>query len=118
MRLSCLLGAICAWTLVAYAIPAAAVTIDFSNDPGSVITFDNTDDCVSPGDVGCFSFVPSLTNIDITSGTAAGLLGNLDGTFGVGTITALGGGLETALVNGTGTLELLDSQGGAVLQDS
>lgn len=111
------LGVFCAFVTTLCVTPAIAITVDYSNTPGSEISFDNTDNCVSFGDVGCFNFVPIANNINITSGTATGSIGTIAGTFGVGTITPLLGGLETAPVNGTGNLTISDGTGGILAAD-
>ena len=108
---SLLSGAICACAITAFTMPAAAVTIDYSNTSGSSINLDPTDNCGGSGTVGCFSF-SSGNNIVITSGTASGFSGGISGLFGVGAITT-SGLQETANVNGTGSLSIFD--GGQIL---
>ena len=88
-------GSFLACIITVIAAPAAAVTIDYSNSPGSTIRFDPTDGCGS-GIVGCFDFTPSANNIEITSGTANTFSGSISGLFGVGSIVPLGAGAETA----------------------
>ena len=107
-----ILGVLSACLLSAIAVPAGAVTIDYSNTAGSTINFNPLDGC-GGGTVGCFDFSPDspLTSINITSGSASGLLGNIDGTFGVGPITTLVSSpflVQSAAVSGTGTLSIVD----------
>lgn len=101
-----MLGAVCACTLAIYATPAAAVTINYSNTPGSSINLDPTDDCGGSGTFGCFSFSAG-NSIQVTSGTASGFSGGITGLFGVGAITP-SGSQETASVSGTGVLSIFD----------
>ena len=104
-----LLGVVSACLLCAFCAPAGAVTIDYSNTVGSTINFNPLNGC-GGGVVGCFDFSPDSpsTSINITSGTASGFLGNIDGTFGVGAIDISLSPLETASVSGTGTLTIID----------
>lgn len=69
--------------------------IAFNGDPTRTITFPDATDG--------FDFV-------IQSGLSAlnGLLGNIDGTFSVGTITTPVAGIEVAPVTGTGTFSIFD----------
>lgn len=103
-----ILSVVSACLLSAIAVPASAVTIDYSNTSGSAIKFNPLNGC-GGGVVGCIDFSPDSpsTSIQITSGSASGLFGNIDGVFGVGTITTVGN-VQTAAVNGTGTLSIID----------
>lgn len=95
--------------LATSATPAAAVTIDYSNTRGSNISLHPTDGCGAAGSVGCFEFTsngPTDKNIEITSGAASGVLGRIEGLFGVGTIATPFPGLQTADVSGAGTLSI------------
>ncbi len=82
---------------------ASTVTIDFSNSTGAKINF--------PGN-NTFFFTPngsSDTNFTVTDGTAAGLLGRIDGTYTIGTVSGPdGGGTSTANVTGSGTFNIFD----------
>lgn len=64
-----------------------------------------------PGDH-TFSFSPSANNFQVTSGTASGLLGEMTGTFAIGTISTIVipglGTMETASVSGSGTFVIHD----------
>ena len=101
-------GVVCACALFVLASPASAVTIDYSNSSIGKINLDPTDGCGVAGSVGCFDFTPG-NSLEISSGSAAGYTGSISGLFGVGAISTLGGGLiETANVNGTGTLTIFD----------
>jgi len=73
-------------------------TLDYSNTVGSSILF--------PGDT-TFSFSPGTDNFRITTGTAAGLLGEMTGNFNIGTITTIGN-VQAALVTGSGTFIVHD----------
>lgn len=108
MKKRILNGLLLASVISVFAAPTAAVTVNYSNTPGSSIRFDPTDGC-GGGAVGCFDFFPtSPNNIQVTSGTAIGSLGVIAGTFGVGTISSPTTGLETASVTGSGTLTVND----------
>ena len=80
-----------------------ATGFDYSSTVGSSIMF--------PGDH-TFSFSPSATNFQVTSGTASGLLGEMTGTFTIGTITTTIipgiGTMQTASVTGSGTFVIHD----------
>jgi len=108
-----LTNALLACTLAFSVTATHAAAINYAATAGSNIVLDATDDCGTAGSVGCFSFTPnatdssSATSLTITSGTANGVLGRIDGTFGVGTIIS-SGGLETAPVTGVGSLSLFD----------
>ena len=73
-------------------------TLNYSSTNNSSILF--------PGDT-TFSFSPGVDNFHITSGTAAGLLGEMTGTFNIGTITTIGN-VQAALVTGDGTFVVHD----------
>jgi hypothetical protein len=100
-----LLGAVCACTFAALALPTTAATMNYSSTPGSTVNLNPTDGC-GGGIVGCFSFTTG-NNIQITSGTALGFNGGITGTFGVGAITP-SGSVESANVTGTGLLSIFD----------
>ena len=102
------LGVVCACALSALASPALAVTIDYAATSGSQINLDPTNGCGS-GIVGCFDFTPNNpgNNLVITTGSASGFVGSVDGIFGVGAISQLAS-VETATVNGTGNLTIFD----------
>lgn len=76
---------------------------NYSCTVGSSITF--------PGDQ-TFSFSPVTNNFQVTSGTASGLLGEMTGTFTIGTITTTIipgiGTMQTASVTGSGTFVIHD----------
>ena len=77
---------------------AKAVVFDYSSTVNSFIVF--------PGDT-TFNMSPSTNNFMVTSGTAAGLLGDSNGTFTIGTIT-INGNTESAPVTGTGSFVIHD----------
>jgi hypothetical protein len=76
----------------------SALVITYSSEVNSFIDFDGA---------GNFNFTPSANSFHITSGTAAGLLGDMSGTFSIGAITT-SGGMSTAPVTGTGTFVIHD----------
>jgi hypothetical protein len=103
------IAALCGGLFFSILTSASASVIDYSNTAGSSVNLDPTDGC-GGGVVGCFSFT-SGSNLEVTSGTASGLYGNVSGNFGVGTITTTTtpqGPLETAGVTGTGNLSIFD----------
>ena len=80
-----------------------AAGFNYSCSVGSSIIF--------PGDQ-TFSFSPASNNFQVTSGTASGLLGEMTGTFTIGTITTTIvpglGTMQTASVTGSGTFVIHD----------
>jgi len=70
----------------------SAQALDYSSTVNSFISF--------PGDT-TFSFSPTADNFLVTTGSASGLLGEITGTFTIGTITT-NGTVSTAPVTGTG----------------
>ena len=99
-----------AWASLAFAVmtlvsanTAQAVTIGYSGIPGSTISFSG----------GKLTFLPAFptANLQIDSGSAAGKLGDITGTFAIGTITTTStifGDLSTAPVTGSGTFFIDD----------
>jgi len=75
-----------------------AVSFSYSSTVGSFISF--------PGDT-TFSFTPAVDNFQVTSGAASGFLGEITGTFTIGTISTIGS-LSTAPVTGTGGFVISD----------
>lgn len=73
---------------------AKAVSFDYASDVGGMIDFLGN---------GQFTFTPPLLNFVVTSGSAAGRFGEIDGTFTIGTIVG-----NTAPVTGTGTFSIID----------
>lgn len=125
-NLTRILRVVCGAGLVAVMPLANAATIDYSNTTSSTINFNPLDDCGTAGSVGCFDFTPNssssgtTTSLQITSGSASGSLGTIDGVFGVGAITSTAtpaGPVETAAVSGTGTLTIIDSGSNALTAD-
>src|SRR5262245_15710624 len=82
----------------AFSISALALQVDYANTTGSSISFDGS---------GNFSLGPGSDSFSITSGSAAGLLGDISGTFTIGTITT-SGPQSSAPVSGTGELVIHD----------
>jgi len=80
------------------AFDAAALEIDYSSTVGSFIHFDG---------LSHFNFTPALNSFHITSGTAAGLLGDMNGTYTIGSVTTFFG-VSTASVSGSGSLVIHD----------
>jgi hypothetical protein len=72
--------------------------IDYSSTTNSAIYFDGA---------GRFVFNPGVNSFQITSGTAAGLFGEVTGIYTIGTIATSDTG-STASVTGTGTLVIFD----------
>ena len=72
---------------------------DYSSTVNSLIQFN--------GD-STFNFTPSSNNIRITSGGAAGLIGEITGVYTIGTVTTAIDGSQTAPVTGTGTFVIHD----------
>jgi hypothetical protein len=97
-----LCGSLCASVFT----QASAATFDYSNNLGKSIDLNPTDNCDGGGSIGCFSF-SSGNSFQITSGSASGLEGGVNGLFGVGPIST-SGPLETASVSGTGILRVFD----------
>jgi len=77
---------------------AMALQIDYSTTTGSSISFNGT---------GGFGFNPGSDSLIVTSGSAAGLQGDISGTFDIGSITT-SGGVSSAPVSGTGELVIHD----------
>src|SRR5215831_16090516 len=77
---------------------AWALQVDYSNTTGSSISFDGS---------GNFSFSPASDSFSVTSGSAAGLLGDISGTFTIGSITT-SGVQSSAPVSGSGELVIHD----------
>ena len=87
---------------------ASTIALDFVSETGAFITFPG-----STGVVNTFSFTDAPSGYDFhitdTSGIPSlnGILGNISGTFTIGTVTTAGS-LSTAPVTGSGTLSLFD----------
>ena len=100
---SCLMVLGMALASLASLASVQATGFDYSSTVGSSITF--------PGDH-TFSFSPVTNNFQVTSGTASGLLGEMTGTFTIGTITTTIipglGTMQTASVTGSGTFVIHD----------
>jgi hypothetical protein len=84
--------------LLVFSLTSRAALFDYSSSVGSGIYFDG---------LGNFTLNPTVNNFKITSGSAAGLFGEMTGTFAIGTITTADGA-STAPVSGTGTLVIHD----------
>jgi hypothetical protein len=96
--------------LVSGVASAQSVSFDFSSLGSALITFQGTG--------GNFDFSPDTSGFDfqITGASATivgldGLKGNINGTFEIGTITTLLGGVQEAPVTGSGTLTINDGLG-------
>jgi hypothetical protein len=86
---------------------ASALTLNFSSVDGATIAFNGTGQFSFP-DAG-LDFV--VGSVDGGTGATAGLHGNLDGTFTIGSITSqtIGGIIyQTATVSGSGTFRIYD----------
>ncbi|HVU36567.1 MAG TPA: hypothetical protein VHE61_24215 [Opitutaceae bacterium] len=96
-----LMGAIVAFSPHASADPID-LTLDYSNTVGAYINFDGHSH---------FSFFGTSNNFKITtSGVSAGLLGEITGTYTIGTVTTVGI-MSSAAVTGAGTLVIHDGAG-------
>ena len=84
--------------LSSWGAQAQAASIDYANTANCYVYFDGT---------GRFTFTPGLNNIVVTSGTAAGLVGQLSGTYTIGAVST-SGNVSTAPVTGSGTLAIFD----------
>lgn len=93
---------------------AQAISIDFSSTPSAVVTFTG-----GAGNSDFFSFVnqvvpESVPDFMITSpvGTPSfGDLGEITGSFQIGAVTIIPGGIQLAPVTGSGTLSIADGLG-------
>ena len=83
---------------LAFAGNALAFPIDYATTGGSSLNFDGS---------GNFSFNPALNSIQITSGSAVSLLGDISGTFAIGPITTVGA-QSSAAVSGSGEFVIHD----------
>jgi len=88
--------------LIVIALLSVGVTtqaqFNYSSTSNSFVFFDGA---------GRFVFNPGVNNFQITSGTAAGLFGQVTGTYTIGTITT-SGSMSTASVTGSGMLVIFD----------
>lgn len=104
-----LLAAVCAGMGV-LSQSAQAITIDFSSLPGASVEFD--------GNTDTFHFAPTgADQMRITMsdgvGDSVGLLGRMDGSFTLGSISTIGA-LQIAAVSGIGTLIIDDGAGSSL----
>jgi len=83
---------------LAAATSVEALQIDYANTVGSSINFDG---------LGNFSFAPLGDNFAVTGGSAAGLLGEITGTYSIGAITTIGI-VSSAPVTGSGLFVIHD----------
>jgi hypothetical protein len=83
---------------LAMGFAAQAVTFDYASSVGAKINFDGANH---------FSFSPGLGNFSVSDGTAAGLSGEITGTYTIGAITT-SGGVSSAAVTGSGTYVIHD----------
>jgi hypothetical protein len=78
------------------------VTVDYSNTVGAKIRFDGASH---------FTFLNATNNFKITTaGVAAGLLGEINGTFTIGNVTTVGK-VSSAPVTGVGVFRVHDGHG-------
>ena len=85
-----------------FADSAKAIQFAYASTPGSFIHFDGLHH---------FSFTPSTNNFQVSNGSCAGCLGEITGTFTIGTITQGPPGFFTAPVTGSGTFVIHDGMG-------
>jgi hypothetical protein len=90
LKLSLILAA---GMILACAGKVQAVSFDYSSTVGSTIDFDGMTH---------FTFSPITNNFRVSNGSAANFLGQMTGTFTIGTITTIGG-VSSAPVTGSGT---------------
>jgi hypothetical protein len=83
---------------LAMGMAAHAVSFTYSNTGNSFIVFDGA---------GNFSFSPATSSLKVTSGSAINDLGEITGTYSIGTITT-SAGVRTASVSGTGSFIIHD----------
>jgi hypothetical protein len=102
-----LVGVLALGLAQAYATP---IRIDFSSvsGKGAGIEFNGITDT--------FRFMPITNNFRVTDTTSGntdtvGLLGTMEGVWGVGPISSLGGGVEEASVTGVGKVYITDEDG-------
>jgi len=101
---------------LALAGPAAAIGLDFSSQPGSLIQFAPDGTIVFEDDVSHSFNDIVITNSDGV-GDGVGLVGDIDGIFSMGSILTIMPGLETATVSGTGSLSIADGAGSILTAD-
>lgn len=82
---------------LASAPTAQAVTIGYSSVPGGAINFSG----------GSFSFSPAVDSLQIDTGSASGLFGEITGNYTIGAVT-ITGPVQTAPVTGSGTFVIHD----------
>jgi hypothetical protein len=79
---------------LAMGLAAQAVSFNYSSTVNSLITFDGASH---------FTFAPAANNFSVSTGTAAGLLGEITGNFTIGIVSG-----SSAPVTGTGTFVIHD----------
>ena len=79
---------------LAMGMAANAVSFNYSSTVNSLITFDGASH---------FSFTPSTGNFSVSTGSAAGFLGEITGSFTIGTVVS-----GSAPVTGSGTFVIHD----------
>jgi hypothetical protein len=80
---------------------AHAVSFTYSSENNSFIVFDGASN---------FEFTPAVNNFKVTSGSAAGALGEITGTYTIGAISVFGP-VKTAPVSGVGAFTIHDGSG-------
>ena len=93
-----LVTATCMGVALSFASSALALQIDYATTTGSAISFDGSSH---------FSIGPGSDSFTIVGGSAAGLLGDISGTFTIGSITTVGT-QSSASVTGDGELVIHD----------
>jgi hypothetical protein len=88
---------------------ASALCLNYNNVNNAEILFTGTGDTITFPSAGAFDF--HITSDTGGSGSAIGLVGNIDGTFTIGAISSPLAGLETAPVTGIGTFSIDDGAG-------
>lgn len=86
---------------LAMGVAAHAVTIGYSDTGNGTMVFNGS---------GGFGFLPTSDNLKVTTGTANNDLGEITGSYQIGTITTIGS-VSSASVTGTGTFVIHDGTG-------
>jgi hypothetical protein len=101
---------LCVMALTALGASGAfALCLNYNNVNNAEILFTGTGDTITFPSAGAFDF--HITSDTDGSGSAIGLVGNIDGTFTIGAISSPAAGAEIAPVTGTGTFSIDDGVG-------
>jgi len=86
---------------LAMGVAARAVTIGYSDTGNGTMVFNGASQ---------FAFAPAANNLKVTTGSANNDLGEITGTYTIGTITTIGS-VSSASVTGSGTFVIHDGTG-------